>query len=78
MGKMKDLPSINVVLKKIKEGDQYFNFKSYVGDEGKYFENLQQWKNNFENRYLEKYPWLKRPPIRDKKVYRHIKILYIR
>ena len=44
MGKMKDLPLINVVLKKIKEGDQYFNFKSYVGDEGKYFENLQQWK----------------------------------
>ena len=44
MGKMKDLPLINVVLKKIKEGDQYFNFKSYVGDEGKYFENFQQWK----------------------------------
>ena len=51
--KMKDLPLINVVLRKIKEGDQYFNPKSCVADEEKYFENLQQWKNNFENRYLE-------------------------
>ena len=66
------------MLKKIKEEDQYFNPKSYVGDEEKYFENLQQCKSNFENRYLEKYPWLKRPPIRHKKVYRHVKILHIR
>ena len=49
-----------------------------MGDEEKYFENLQQWKNNFENCYLEKYPWLKRPPIRHKKFYRHVKILHIR
>ena len=76
--KMKDLPLINVVLKKIKEGGQYFNPKSYVEDEEKNFENLQQWKNNFENHYLEKYSWLKRPPIRHKKVYRHVKILHIR
>ena len=29
------------MLKKIREGDQYFNPKSCEGDEEKYFQNLQ-------------------------------------
>ena len=53
--KKKDLPSINVALKKIKEDDEHFNPKSYLGeDEEKYFQILQEWTNNFENSYLEK------------------------
>ena len=53
--KKKYLPSINVALKKIKEDDEHFNPKSYLGeDEEKYFQILQEWKNNFENSYLEK------------------------
>ena len=75
--KAKDLPLINVVLKTIKEEDKHFNPKGYLGeDEEKCFQILQEWKNNFEDSYLEKYPWLKRPPIKHK-VFRRKKI-YLR
>ena len=41
----KDLPLVNIVLKKFKEKDNYFNLMRYLGgDEEKYFETLRQWK----------------------------------
>ena len=57
----KDLPFANIVFKKIKEKDEYFNPKRYLGgDEEKYFEILQQWKIDCEKNYLEQYPHLSR------------------
>ena len=67
--KTKDLPIINVLLRKISEGDNAFNPKDYLGkDEEQYFQNLQRWKIDFEKLYLEKYPFLTRTPIRHKKI----------
>ena len=41
----KDLPLVNIVLKKFKEKDNYFNPMRYLeGDEEKYFKISQQWK----------------------------------
>ena len=66
--KTKDLPLVNVILKKIKEKDKYFNPIKYLeGDEEKYFELLQHWKTDFERDYLEKYPHLRPAPVRHKK-----------
>ena len=65
----KDLPLVNIILKKFKEKDEYFNLKKYLGeDEQKYFELLQYWKINFEKEYLEKNPYLRFAPIRHKKI----------
>ena len=65
----KDLPLVNIILKKIKEKDKYFNPKKYFReDEGKYFELLQDWKINFEKEYLEKNPYLRFVPIRHQKI----------
>ena len=59
----------NVLLKKIREGDNAFNPKDYLGkDEEQYFQNLQRWKIDFEKLYLEKYPFLTRAPISHKKI----------
>ena len=67
--KTKDLPIINVLLRKIREGDNAFNPKDYLGkDEEQYFQNLQRWKIDFEKLYLEKYPFLTRVPIRHKRI----------
>ena len=67
--KTKDLPIINVLLKKIREGDNACNPKDYLGkDEEQYFQNLQRWKIDFEKLYLEKYPFLTRAPISHKKI----------
>ena len=61
----KDLPLVNIILKKFKEKDEYFNLKKYLGeDEQKYFELLQDWKINFEKEYLEKNPYLRFAPKR--------------
>ena len=68
-GKTKDLPIINVLLRKVREGDNAFNPKDYLGkDEEQNFQNLQNWKIDFEKLYLEKYPFLTRVPIRHKKI----------
>ena len=49
----KDLPLVNIALKKFKEKGNYFNPMRYLGgDEEKYFEILQQWKIDFEKSYL--------------------------
>ena len=67
--KTKDLPIINVLLKKIREGDNAFNPKDYLGkDEEQYFQNLQRWEIDFEKLYLEKYSFLTRAPISHKKI----------
>ena len=67
-GKTKDLPLVNVILKKIKGKDEYFNPIKYLeGDEEKYFEVLQHWKTDFERDYLEKYLHLRLAPARHKK-----------
>ena len=67
--KTKDLPIMNVLLRKIREADNAFNPKDYLGkDEEQYFQNLQRWKIDFEKLYLEKYPFLTRTPIRHKKI----------
>ena len=64
----KDLPLVNIVLKKFKEKDNYFNPMRYLGgDEEKYFKIVQQWKIDFEKSYLEQFLHLCRAPIRHKK-----------
>ena len=75
---VKDLPIINVLLRKIKEGELVFDPTNYLDDKEQHFSNLQSWILNFEKQYLEKYPFLKGPPIRHKKILRHQKILLIR
>ena len=67
--KTKDLPIMNVLLRKIREADNAFNPNDYLGKgEEQYFQNLQRWKIDFEKLYLEKYPFLTRTPIRHKKI----------
>ena len=75
---VKDLPIINVLLRKIIEGELFFDSTKYLDDKEQYFSNLRSWKLNFEKQYLEKYPFLTRLPIRHKKIVRHQKILLIR
>ena len=75
---VKDLPIINFLLRKIMEGELVFDPTNYLDDKEQYFSNLQSWKLNFEKQYLEKYPFLTRPPIRHKKIVRHQKTLLIR
>ena len=62
----KDLPLVNIVLKKFKEKDNYF-MRYLGGDEEKYFENLQQWNIDFEKSYSEEFPHLHRTPFPHKK-----------
>ena len=67
--KTKDLPIINVLLRKIREGDNAVNPNDYLRkDEEQYFQNLQRWKIDFEKLYLEKYAFLTLAPIRHKKI----------
>ena len=64
----KELPFVNIVFKKIREKNKYFNPKKSLGrEEEEYFEILQQWKVEFEKKYSEQYPHLSRPLIRHKK-----------
>ena len=64
-----DLPVIKVLTRKINEGDEAFNPTEYLeGDQEQFFQNLQQWKKDFEKTDLKQYLFL-RPPIRHKKFY---------
>ena len=49
--------------KKSKGGaDEAFDPTEYLeGDQEQYFQNLQQWKKDFEKSYLEQYPFLHQP-----------------
>ena len=63
--KAKVLPIINILLRKIIDGDNAFNPKYYLGkDEEQYFQILQRWKIDFEKTCLEKYQFLTRAPIK--------------
>ena len=54
------LTVINVLLRKIKEGDKAFDPTEYLeGGHKHFFQNLQEWKKNFEKSYLEQYPFLR-------------------
>ena len=65
---MENFPFVNIAFKKIREKDEYFNPKQYLGgDEEKYYEILQRWKIDHEKKYLEQFPHLSRAPIRYKK-----------
>ena len=66
--KTKDLPIINVLLRKIRKGDNAFNPKDYLRKDGEqYFQILQRWKIDFEKAYFENYPFLTHTSIRYKK-----------
>ena len=65
---MEDFPFVNIAIKKIREKDEYFNPKQYLGgDEEKYYKILQRWKIDYEKKYLEQFSHLSRAPIRHKK-----------
>ena len=70
VGKDKRLTYNQSFLRKIREGDNAFNPKDYLGkSEEQYFQILQRWKIDFEKTYLERYPFLTRAPIRHKKIW---------
>ena len=73
----KDLPLANIFLKKFKEKTQEFSPVNYLDDKEKYFELMKHWKNDFEKKYIERYPHLCLEPIRHKKIYRH-QIVFLR
>ena len=54
----KDLPIINVLLRKIIEGELVIDPTNYLDNKEQYFSNLHSWKLNFEKQYFEKYPFL--------------------
>ena len=60
VGKDKRLTYNQSFLRKIREGDNAFNPKGYLG---------KRWKVDFEKTYLERYPFLSRAPIRHKKIW---------
>ena len=65
----KKLPGFNILMRKIKEGDEVFNLIEFLeGDHVHFFQKLQEWKQNFENTYLKQHPFL-RKQIRHKKIY---------
>ena len=55
---VQDLPIINVLLRKIRDGQLVFNPKDYLEDKEQYFSNFQSSKVNFEKQYNEKYLFL--------------------
>ena len=54
----KDLPIINVLLRKIIERELVIDPTNYLDNKEQYFSNLHSWKLNFEKQYFEKYPFL--------------------
>ena len=69
MGKHQRFTTCTIVFKKIKEKDEYFNLRRYLGGDGeKYMEILQQWKIDHGNEYLKQYSHLSRAPICHKKI----------
>ena len=76
----KDLPLVNVILKKYKEKDKFFDLMKYLeeGDQEKYFELLQQWKIDFEKNYLDKNSHLRFTPVRHQKCLMRVRRPHIR
>ena len=65
----KVLPLINIIFKKYKEKDEFFNPKKYLEevDQEKYFKLLRTWKVDFEKNDLEEYPHLRFSLVRHEK-----------
>ena len=60
---------VNIILKKYKEKDEFFDPEKYLEevDQEKYFELLKAWKVDVEKSYLEEHPHLPFSPIRHEK-----------
>ena len=67
--KSKDLPKINIIIKKYREKDDFFNPERFLEefDQEKYFELLKAWKIAVEESYLNEHPYLRFGPIKHKK-----------
>lgn len=65
----KDLPLVNIIFKKYKEKDDFFNPKKFLEkfDQEKYFKLLQAWKIVEEESYLDNHPYLRFLSVRHKK-----------
>ena len=65
----KVLPLVNIILKKCKEKDEFFDPEKYLEevDQEKCFELLKAWKVDVEKSYLEEHPHLRFSPIRHEK-----------
>ena len=65
----KDLPLVNIIIKKFKEKDKFFNPERFLEefDQEKYFELLKAWKADVEKSYLDKNPHLDFSPVRHEK-----------
>ena len=66
------------MFKKIEEEELRSNPILYIEDEEQNFSNLISWENNIQEQLLNKHPYLKRFPIRHRKIYRHVKVKKIR
>ena len=67
----KDLPLVNIIIKKFKEKDEIFNPERFLEefDQEKYFELLKAWKADVEKSYLDENPYLRFSPVRLKKCF---------
>ena len=65
----KVLPLVNIIFKKYKEKDDFFNPERFLEefDREKYFELLKAWKADVEESYLNEHPYLRFAPVRHKK-----------
>ena len=59
------LPLANIILKKYKENDQFFNPEKYLAevDQEKYFKLLKTWKIEVEKTFLQEHPYLRFLPV---------------
>ena len=74
----KILPLVNIITKKYKEKDEFFNPTQFLNefDSKKYFEFLAAWKKDVEASYLKDFPYLRFRPYRHKKNFNEAKTLY--
>ena len=65
----KDLPLVNIIIKKFKEKDEFFNPDRFLEefDQEKYFELLKAWKTDVQKSYLDENPLLHFSPLRHEK-----------
>ena len=65
----KDLPLVNIIIKKFKEKDKFFNPERFLEefDQEEYCELLKVWKADVEKSYLDKNPHLDFSPVRHEK-----------
>ena len=68
----KDLPKLNIVLKKYKKEDNFFDPRRFLEEfnSEKYFKLLMGWKIENEKKYLEEFPYLTFSLQRHKKILR--------